>query len=135
VDWPVCQIRDGEEKDLWLQLEPPLCDKKKVQNKTPRVPGGRLLHKVSVRQAEKARRKLLELGDPCQLHIKVTTLETLLSLGVPAFNRESGGRGWEKDRLNVTSGLNPMTDFHRQLQIDSDQICLPLYPPYLTKAQ
>lgn len=39
VDWPLSEIRPGQERDLWLEVKPPQCSKAARTGSPDRPPG------------------------------------------------------------------------------------------------
>ena len=76
VDWPVSEIRPGEEKDLWLEVHEPRCSPRMQPGSPPGQPP--VIRKrpepkrvATVRRAKQLQDMLLRGNKPCRIHLKV----------------------------------------------------------------
>ena len=92
VDWPVSEIRPGEEKDLWLEVHEPRCSPR-MQPGSPEgrpgsPPGQPVLSRkkivpkrvVTLQKVKQLQDRLLRGNQPCGIHLKVRKFAILQGL-------------------------------------------------------
>ena len=117
VDWPVSDIRPGEEKDLWLEVHEPRCSPRMQPGSPegrPGSPGGqpgspdgqpvlsrkKIVPKrvVTLQKVKQLQDRLLRGNQPCRIHLKVRKSATLQ--GLPCIHEfKESYRPWHMAEL------------------------------------